>query len=123
MGLIKGFINFVNVKNIVDTVLRGSIPGYDDKRLGTFRFDLYCHCFKAVNLYFTEIKSIISDGVLDVDKNTTTMSISVTSFMIVSIDANERITYDMINFCFIKGQNISIVVSQKHLNLSLMFQK
>ena len=123
MGLIKGFINFLSVKNIVDIVLRGSIPGYDDKRLGTFRFDLYCHCFWAVNLYFSDIKSIISDGVLDVDKNTSTMSISVTSFMIVSIDANERITYDMINFCSIKGKNINIVVFQKHLNLSLMFQK
>ena len=68
------------------------MPGYNDKRLGTFRFDLYCHCFKAVNLYFTDIKSIISDGVLDVDKNTTTMSTSVTLFMVVFIDANERIT-------------------------------
>ena len=102
---------------------RRSIPGYDYKRLGTFRFDLYCHCFKAVNLYFTDIKSIISDGVLDVDKNTTTMSISVTSFVIVSISANQRITNDMINFCFIKGKNINIAVSQKHLNLSLTFQK
>ena len=112
VGLIKGFINFFNVKNIIDIVHRRSIPGYDYKRLGTFRFDLYCHCFKAVNLYFTDIKSIISDGVLDVDKNTTTMSFSVTSFMIVSI-----------NFCFIKGKNINIAVSQKHLNLSLTFQK
>ena len=42
--------------------------------------------------YFTDIKSIISGGVLNVDKNTTTMSISVTLFLIVSIDANERVT-------------------------------
>ena len=83
----------------------GSVPGYNGKRFGTFWFNLDSHCFNTIVVwdYVTVMQSIISNSVLNVNKYPSYMSVSITSFMVVPVNAYEGIIDYITNLSFIES--------------------
>ena len=83
------------------------------KKFGTFWFNLGGHCFNIIVVwdYVTFMQSITSNSVFNVNKYPSSMSVSITSFMIVPVNAYESITDYITNFSFSENKYVNFTFS------------